>query len=107
MTRDANPAASGGTVSRSRDEIVLWPFEALLALAAVPAVWLALAIVLWVTHRWVHWPTAASAGGLLYLAAAVGVIPVVLLILDGVARRGRAGENTLGEHQPATNQHPC
>src|SRR6266511_404456 len=81
-------ASGGGTVARSRDEIVLWPFEALIALAAAPVVWLALAVALWVAHRWVHWPTASSASGLLYLAAAVGLVPVVLLILDGVARRG-------------------
>jgi hypothetical protein len=37
--------------------------------------------------RWADWPTAASAGGRVYLAAVRGLIPLVLLLLDTVARR--------------------
>jgi hypothetical protein len=90
MIGAATRAADGGPDSPSDEAVALWPFGALVALVAVPAVWLALAVVLWMTHRWLDWPTATSASGLVYLAVAVGLVPVGLLVLNAVARGGGA-----------------
>jgi hypothetical protein len=81
MKRRASPAAQGKAM-------LLWPFGVLIALAAFPIIWLLLAVIFWMTNRWVDWPTSGTSGGLLYLAVAVVLVPIVLLILDAVARGG-------------------
>jgi hypothetical protein len=81
MKRRSSPAAADEPLS-------LWPFGVLIALAAVPLLWLFLAAILWMTNRWLNWPTAKSAGGLLYLAVVVGLVPIILLVLDSIARSG-------------------
>jgi hypothetical protein len=86
MKRRTSPAAKGGEVSPRDEGVALWPFGVLIAMAAVPIVWLLLAAILWMTNRWLDWPTTASAGGLLYLAVAIGLVPIVLLILEAIAR---------------------
>jgi hypothetical protein len=79
-TTDASPGSGSQGVR-------LWPFGVLAALLAVPAVWILLGAFFWGAHRWMGWPTAAAAGGLVYLAAAVGLVPVTLLVLDTIAQR--------------------
>jgi hypothetical protein len=111
MARKTSPAAGGTRKAQSDETIALWPFGAPIALAAVPVIWLALAASLWMTHRWLDWPTSASASGLVYLAAAVGLVPVGLLVLEAVARRGGAvttrwggidfGKGVKAEERPA------
>jgi hypothetical protein len=67
--------------------IRLWPFDAYVALAAVPVLWIILGAFFWAGHRWMDWPTVAAAGGLVYIAAAIGLVPVALLVLDTIAQR--------------------
>ena len=88
MKRRTSLAARGGERSPQDDGVALWPFGVLIALAAAPIVWLLLAAIFWMTNRWLGWPTTGSAGGLLYLAVAIGVVPIILLILDAIARGG-------------------
>lgn len=88
MKRRTSPAAKGGEGSPRDDAVALWPFDVLIALAAVPIAWLLLAATFWMTNRWLGWPTADSAGGLLYLAVAIGLVPIILLILEAIARGG-------------------
>src|SRR5437764_2769724 len=68
----------------------LWPFGPALALAIVPATWIVFAAVLWAGHHWMKWPTAKSSGGLLYLAAALSLILIALLLLDYAAQKRAA-----------------
>ena len=84
MSTVTTTAASRG---RGSQGIRLWPFGVLAALLAVPAVWILLGAFFWTGHRWMGWPTVAAAGGLVYLAAAVGLVPVTLLVLDTIAQR--------------------
>ena len=65
----------------------LWPFGVIGALLAVPAVWIVLGAAFWAGHRWVDWPTLAAAGGLMYVASAIGLVPIALLVLDAIAQR--------------------
>ena len=68
--------------------VALWPYGVLIALVAVPILWLVLAGIFWMTNRWLDWPTSATSGGLLYVAVAIGLVPVLLLVLEAVARGG-------------------
>jgi hypothetical protein len=65
----------------------IWPFSLVAALIVVPALWLLFGLVLWGAHAAAGWPDAKSAGGVVYLVAAVGLIPVWLVLLDSLARR--------------------
>jgi hypothetical protein len=87
--RRLRPPRESGKPGPSRLER-LWPFSPALALAGVPALWIVFAVVLWGGHHWMKWPTTQSSGGLLYLAAAISLIPIVLLLLDYAAQRRAA-----------------
>lgn len=60
----------------------LWPHGWLVALLAVPAVWVLLTVVLSVTERWLSWPDPASRRIVVYCAVGVSLIPLVLALLD-------------------------
>ena len=89
-------------MSRGNDRSgTLWPHGWLVALLAVPAVWVLLTVVLSVTERWLSWPDPASRRIVVYCAVGVSLIPLVLALLDlivhGPGRQSGGGPEPLME----------
>jgi hypothetical protein len=72
----------------------LWPYGVATALVAVPVLWLLIALVLWVAHHMLEWPTQSTAGGVVYIATLVGLTPIWLVVLDWMAARRGAVTTT-------------
>lgn len=70
-----------------------WPFGWVVALLAVPAVWILLLLVLGITERWLSWPDPASRHVVVYVGVAVSLLPL-LLALVGLMVNGPAREQT-------------
>ena len=77
MPASAEPKGNGN--------IKLWPFPVPAALLAVPLLWLVLGGALWVTHEVADWPRSDTAGGIVFLVAAAGLIPILLVVVDAIA----------------------
>jgi hypothetical protein len=72
-----------------RQNNLLWPYGNKAAVLAVSFIWLGVALILFLTKMYLGWPDAESAKIAIPLAFAIGLLPLLLLILDYLAvRRG-------------------
>lgn len=66
----------------------LWPYGPVSALAAAPVLWLAVAVAFWVAQRLFGVTAPSDNASWVLIGAALGLIPLALLLVDFVAERG-------------------
>src|SRR5882672_10030458 len=63
----------------------LWPYGTRAALIAAPLIWLLVALLLVITHRFLSVPRAEAGGTVLLVGAALGLVPLLLTLIDYIA----------------------
>jgi hypothetical protein len=66
-------------------ENTLWPYGTRAALLAAPVIWLLVAVLLAITHRFLSLPRAEAGSTALLVGVTLGLIPLLLLLLNYVA----------------------
>lgn len=65
----------------------LWPYGTRAALLAAPVIWALIVVLLAITHRFFSFPKSEAGSTVLTVGAALGLIPLLLLLLNYVATR--------------------
>jgi hypothetical protein len=69
---------------------LFWPYGTRAAIVAVFVLWAALGLLAWLLNSLLGWPSQSSENHVFYVATLIGLLPLALVVLDVVARRGGA-----------------
>lgn len=76
---------------------LLWPYSKVLAIIAIPLIWILFVVILAIIKQYVYWPTEETTGPVTIGILILSLIPLVLVLLDFFAARGAVIETKWGK----------